>query len=181
MLPVVRSLGVRLFHRLLNLLTIHSTEEFQRFTTAPLPVAPTPLGTDQAPAVVDVQPLPGRAAVAADPVHCEETFTRLIGAGEFDRAWDLLTPDSQQSWQRREVFEREMETRAPAQVLVGSKVREVRFLPTWTDRETKKTYHQVAELIVDYRIRHKRQETIVTKDVHLVNISGGWKSLCMRG
>lgn len=179
MLPVLRSLCVRLFTRLLNFLTIRSTEEFQRFTTAPLQVAGT-LGAEQAPSIVDVQPMPSQDVPAADPARCEEDFTRLIRAGDFDRAWDLLTPDSQQSWQRREVFGREMEARAPARTLVGSKVREVRFLPIWTDRESQKTYHQVAELVVDYRIRSKRQETVVTKDVHLVNISGGWKSLCYR-
>jgi hypothetical protein len=179
MLPVLRSVCVRLVSRILNLLTIRSTEEFQRFTKAPLTVAGT-LGTEQAPSVVDVEPLPGQGIPAADPVRCEENFTRLIRSGDFDRAWDLLTPDSQRSWQRRELFEREMEVRAPARTLVGSKVREVRFLPTWTDRESQKTYHQVAELVVDYRIRNKRLETVVTRDVHLVNISGGWKSLCYR-
>jgi hypothetical protein len=54
------------------------------------------------------------------------------------------------------------------------------MLATWTDHHTHKTYHEVAELVVDYRVRRRAKETVVTQDVHLVNIDGGWKSLCYR-
>ena len=107
-------------------------------------------------------------------------FGRLIGDGRYDSAWELLTPDSQASWERREVFGREMEARRPANARVGTRVREVRILPTWTDHASRKTYHEVAELVVDYRVRQRQREMLVTRDVHLVNVAGAWKSLCYR-
>jgi hypothetical protein len=182
MLPVfVRAIFLRVVNALLNVFTIRSTQDFERFTTAPIPGVASGGGRlEPAPAVVNVEPLDYHARLESDPAGCEELFTRLIRSGSFDSAWDLLTPDSQASWERREVFRHEMAERQPARSLVGSTVREVRFLPSWTDRESRKTYHQVAELVVDYRIRQRSREMVVTKDVHLVNVSGGWKSLCYR-
>src|SRR5439155_11573421 len=123
---------------LLNLFTIRSTQDFERFTTAPLPGVGN---ADPAPAIVNVEPLPqGPPAATANPAAHEELFTSLIRSGSFDSAWDLLTPDSQASWERRDVFRREMAARQPARSLVGSRVRQVRLLPTWTDRESRRTY-----------------------------------------
>jgi hypothetical protein len=133
----------------------------------------------QAPAVVNVEPIVTETTVT-DPARCEELFTGLISTGRFDTAWELLTPDSQASWKGRDSFRQEMQVRQPGRGLLGSKVREVRILAVWTDQETKKTYRQVAELLVDYRIRQRSREMVVTKPVHVVNTSGGWKSLCYR-
>jgi hypothetical protein len=168
---------IRFWDALLDVFTTRSTKEFERFTAVALPGSTS---VEPAPAIVNVAPLTKDDRVS-NPAECEELFTRLIQAGRFDTAWDLLTPDSQATWQRRDVFKQEMETRQPARDLLGSKVREVRFLPSWTDKATLKTYHQVAELVVDYRIRNaSSREMVVTRDVHLVNVSGGWKSLCYR-
>jgi hypothetical protein len=183
MLPtILKGFSGRALAALLNLVSTHSTREFERFTSAAIPGVPT--RADQSPAVVNVEPL-GPAALAgatgaSDPARCEELFTGLIRAGNFDTAWELLTPDSQASWQGRESFRREMQARQPGRGLVGSRVREVRMLAVWTDDATKKTYRQVAELVVDYHIRQRSREMVVTRPVHLVNVSGGWKSLCYR-
>jgi len=79
----------------------------------------------------------------------------------------------------RELFVHEMVARQPFKSVLGLKVREVRLLPQWTDQESHKTYEEVAELVVDYRVRQRSRETVVTRDVHLVNV-GGWKSLCYK-
>jgi len=177
MVPVfVRLVWARFVSALLNVFTTRSTIEFERFTSAPL----SSQGGDQSPAIVNVEPLQYQGAATASPAACEELFTRSIKDGQFDTAWNLLTPDSQASWRHPEVFRREMEARRPTDAMVGTRVREVRILPTWTDESTKKTYHEVAELIVDYRIRQRSRELVVTRDVHLVNVSGDWKSLCYR-
>jgi hypothetical protein len=34
--------------------------------------------------------------------------------------------------------------------------------------------------VVDYRVRQRQHEMLVTRDVHLVNVAGSWKSLCYR-
>jgi hypothetical protein len=167
---------VRVWSTILDVFTTRSTREFERFTMAPIGAASA---GDPPPAVVNVEPLKAETQVA-NPADCEELWTRLLRSGHFDSAWDLLTPDSQASWKRRDVFKEEMDARQPGKDLLGSKVREVRFLPTWTDKVTRRTHLQVAELVVDYRIRNQSREMVVTRDVHLVNVSGGWKSLCYR-
>jgi hypothetical protein len=177
----LRVLAIQIWNTFLNLFTTRSTVEFERFTSSSLPSASgTPWRADQAPTVINVTPLKSAAEGVTGPADCEETFTALASAGRFDSAWDLLTPDSQASWKNKDMFVREMSARQPFRSLLGSKVREVRLLPKWTDEETKKTYEEVAELVVDYRVRQSSREMVVTRDVHLVNVSGGWKSLCYR-
>jgi hypothetical protein len=179
--PIFKALLLRAWHLLLNVFTTRSTREFERFTRMPLPAGSAPYTASGAsPAVMNVSTVSAGAGAGGNPTLCEETFTRLISASRFDSAWDLLTPDSQASWQDQASFTREMAARQPGRGLLGSKVREVRMLASWKDEHTNKTYHEVAELVVDYRVRHRAQETVVTQDVHLVNVNGGWKSLCYR-
>ena len=179
--PIFTVLLTRTWTFILNVFTTRSTMEFERFTRVPLPAGAGPY-TDSgtSPAIINVSPVSAGAVGGVSPELCEETFTRLISAGRFDAAWDLLTPDSQASWKDQASFTREMGARQPGRGLLGSKVREVRMLASWTDDTTKKTYRDVAELVVDYRIRQRARESVVTQDVHVVNIDGGWKSLCYR-
>jgi hypothetical protein len=174
---MLRGFAGRVRDTLLNVFSTHSTREFERFRQTAIPGAAAV--AEPVPAVVNVEPIAPETTVT-DPARCEELFTGSIRSGCFDTAWELLTPDSQASWKGREGFRREMQERQPARGLVGSKVREVRILAMWTDQETMKTYRQVAELLVDYTIQQQSREMVVTKPVHLVNTSGGWKSLCYR-
>ncbi|HEV1996857.1 MAG TPA: hypothetical protein VGR61_01840 [Candidatus Dormibacteraeota bacterium] len=182
--PIFKAAVVRSWRLLLNVFTTRSTMEFERFTRMPLPTgtgsAAPYTAAGASPAVMNVTSVSAGAVAGENPTLCEETFTELISASRFASAWDLLTPDSQASWQDKESFTREMGARQPGRGLLGSKVREVRMLAQWTDEHTSKTYHEVAELVVDYRVRRQARESIVTQDVHLVNVNGGWKSLCYR-
>lgn len=178
MLPTFfKAVSGRLWESLLNVFTTRSTREFSRFTAAPIPVG---VPAEQSPAFLNVEPLGNDFATGSGPADCEELFTTLIRAEKYDSAWELLTPDSQMSWPTRQIFKDEMEARQPGRGLLGSRVREVRFLPMWTDQSTRRTHRQVAELVVDYRFRDQSREMVVTRDVHLVNVSGDWKSLCYR-
>jgi len=179
--PLLKLLFTRAWTAVLNVFSTRSTMEFERFTRLPLPGGAAPY-TDPgtSPAFRNVTPVSAGVVAGANPTLCEETFTRLISAGRFDSAWDLLAPDAQASWDDQASFTREMDSRQPGRGLLGSKVREVRMLATWTDDQTQKTYHEVAELVVDYRIRQRAKESVFTQDVHLVNVDGGWKSLCYR-
>lgn len=180
MLPTVfRGLTLRAWHAVMNVFTTRTTAEFERFATVPLPTnGPSPVRVGPSPAISNVQPLAAPAPIAR-PEECEKLFTGFIKDRKFDSAWELLTPDSQASWQHRDNFSREMEAREPGDG-VESTVRQVRLLPVWTDEKTRKTYRQVAELVVDYHIRQHSRDFVLTRDVHLVNVSGGWKSLCYR-
>ena len=182
--PIFKAVFVRAWQMLANVFTTRSTMEFERFTRMPLPAAAgssAPYTMPGAsPAIMNVSSVSAGVVAGENPTLCEETFTRLISAGRFDAAWDLLTPDSQASWKDQKSFTSEMGARQPGRGLLGSKVREVRMLDHWTDEKTSKTYNEVAELVVDYRVRQRAKETIVTQDVHVVNVNGGWKSLCYR-
>ena len=177
--PILKVLLVRTWQLLMNVFTTRSTVEFERFRTIPLPAGAAPYSAPGAsPAIMNVTSVPASEFAGENPALCEETFTKLISAGRYEAAWDLLTPDSQASWGNQDRFNVEMSRRQPGRGLLGSKVREVRILDSWTDDHTKKTYREVAELVVDYRVRARARETVVTQDVHVVNVNGGWRSLC---
>jgi len=176
--PILKLFAYRSWEAFLNVFTTRSTVEFDRFRSSALGAQAG--SGEQAPPITNVAPLELDTSVQGDPAATEEAFTRNIADGRFDMAWDLLTPDSQESWHGREAFAEEMAARQPNKNLVGSRVRQVRLLPIWTDHESRKTYHEVAELVVDYRVRQRQREMLVTRDVHLINVQGAWKSLCYR-
>jgi hypothetical protein len=174
---VLLAFSARAWESFLNGFTTRGAAEFERFKLTQLPYRPDPRITmEQAPSVFNVALL-HEDAVLSNPADCEEKFTRLVRDGRFDDAWELLTPDSQTSWGERSRFIAEMKVRQSSNI-VDSTVLEVRLLPTWTDELTRKTYREVAELLVDYRLQHNAREVVVQKSVHVVNIRGGWKSLC---
>lgn len=176
---LLKLLTSRIWEAFLNIFTTRSTLEFDRFRSSSL--GPLAGSGEQAPPITNVQPLEIDHSQHGDPAATEEAFTQSVTEGNFDTAWELLTPDSQASWEGKNVFAAEMASRQPTKSVLGTRVRHVRLLPIWTDKETRKTYHEVAELVVDYRVRNKRQrEMLVTRDVHLVNVAGSWKSLCYR-
>ena len=178
MSAIVKLLAARSWKTFLNVFTTRSAIEFDRFRTSDLgPQAGT---GEQAPPITNVAPLELDTSLHGDPAATEEAFSKNISDGHFDVAWDLLAPDSQESWHGREAFAEEMAARQPNKNLLGTRVRQVRLLPIWTDHESRKTYHEVAELVVDYRVRQRQREMLVTRDVHLVNVAGSWKSLCYR-
>jgi len=176
--PIFKLLAARSWETFLNVFTTRSAIEFDRFRTSAL--GPQIASGRQAPPITNVAPLGLDTSIHGDPAATEEAFSKHISDGRFDVAWDLLTPDSQESWHGREAFAREMTARQPNKNLLGTRVRQVRLLPIWTDHESRKTYHEVAELVVDYRVRQRQREMLVTRDVHLVNVAGSWKSLCYR-
>jgi hypothetical protein len=176
--PVLKLLTSRMWETFLNLFTTRTTLEFDRFRSSPLGAQSS--DGDQAPPITNVVPLDLDSSEHGDPAATEEAFTKSVSEGRFDAAWELLNPDSQASWDGKEHFAREMAARQPTKNLLGTRVRQVRLLPIWTDHASRKTYHQVAELVVDYRVRQRQREMLVTRDVHLVNVAGAWKSLCYR-
>jgi hypothetical protein len=176
--PILKLFAARSWETFLNVFTTRSAIEFDRFRTSAL--GPMTASAEQAPPITNVAPLELDTSIHGDPAATEEAFSQHISDGRFDMAWDLLTPDSQDSWHGREAFAEEMAVRQPNKNLLGTRVRQVRLLPIWTDHESRKTYHEVAELVVDYRVRQRQREMLVTRDVHLVNVAGSWKSLCYR-
>jgi len=143
MSAIVKLLAARSWKTFLNVFTTRSAIEFDRFRTSDLgPQAGT---GEQAPPITNVAPLELDTSLHGDPAATEEAFSKHISDNRFDLAWDLLTPDSQESWHGREAFAEEMAARQPNKNLLGTRVRQVRLLPIWTDHESRKTYHEVAD------------------------------------
>src|ERR1700737_2340394 len=152
--PILKLLTSRLWETFLNVFTTRTTLEFDRFRSSPLGAQ---TDGDQAPPITNVVPLELDATEHGDPAAIEEAFTKSVSEGRFDDAWDLLNPDSQASWDDKEHFAREMAARHPPKGFLGPRGRQVRLLPIWTDNASRKTYHQVAELVVDYRARQRQR------------------------
>jgi len=58
------------------------------------------------------------------------------------------------------------------------RVKEVRILAEWHDPDAGRTYEQVAELQVEYRLGEREQARVLPRTVHLVPGGGKWRSLC---
>ena len=62
--------------------------------------------------------------------------------------------------------------------LHGGQVVSVNVLASWTDREHQRTYQNVAQLVMRYRVRQEWREWTFDRQVHLIPAAGGWRTLC---
>ncbi|MHB8573425.1 MAG: hypothetical protein ACYDAY_10835 [Candidatus Dormibacteria bacterium] len=173
---VVQGLRRLVLHRF----STHAADEFRKFTEAPIGNPDGPLvqsGTKPAGALY----LGGATFIRPqDPRHCEELFTNFQKLRKYEDMWMLLAPEAQASWGSRESFVRQtMEADSRVRV-VGSEVDDVQILPVWTDRRRQKTYRNVAELKVKYHLKADWKDLALERDVHLVHVDGGWRTLCFR-
>ena len=60
----------------------------------------------------------------------------------------------------------------------GVSVKEVRYLPEWTETSRGKTYRDVAELDVEYEVGDPEPVARIRRVVHLVPGGGRWRSIC---
>ena len=107
--PILKLLAARSWETFLNVFTTRSAVEFDRFRTSAL--GPQTDSGEQSPPITNVVPLELDVSMHGDPAATEEAFSKHITEGRFDVAWDLLTPDSQESWHGREAFALEMTER----------------------------------------------------------------------
>ncbi|MFN2568411.1 MAG: hypothetical protein ABR564_02275 [Candidatus Dormibacteria bacterium] len=112
-----------------------------------------------------------------NPAFSEAVFVELMRARQYSRAFELLTTECQGRWGSVEAFAAEHAGGVLGR-LQGVEVKEVRFLPEWTDPELLIEHREVAELDVEYSLLLGEGPIIVTRTVHLVAVAGKWRSVC---
>jgi len=86
-------------------------------------------------------------------------------------------PDCQLSWGSPEAFA-EAQGASAMRRLRGVSVKEVRYLPEWTETSRGRTYRDVAELDVEYEVGDPEPVARIRRVVHLVPGGGRWRSIC---
>lgn len=112
----------------------------------------------------------------ANPAFAEAVFVELMRAQQYRRAYELLGRDCRRAWGSAEAFAAGQAGGAMSE-LRGMQVTAVRHLTEWTDIARGVTYHEVAELEVDYAVG-AGEAAVVSRVVHLVADNGKWRSLC---
>lgn len=112
-----------------------------------------------------------------NPAFSEALFVELMRANQYRRAFTLLSEDCQLSWGSPEAFA-EAQGASTIRRLRGVSVKEVRYLPEWTDSWRGTTYRDVAELDVEYEVGDPEPVAVIRRVVHLVPGGGRWRSIC---
>lgn len=161
--------------RLAGRFTTWPSDEFDRFvTTSTLGAA---LGGPAAlpPAAAPMRPPP---PVSIAPATFEMRFMKLQAEGRFDEMWEMLAEDAQRAWGGREAFVRDMPRLGDDAELLDMQVISVTVLEGWTDRLHQRTYQNVAQIVMRYRVRQNWREWTFDRQVHLIPAAGGWRTLC---
>jgi hypothetical protein len=155
--------------------TTWPADDFGKFVSASL-------GTGMAGAVAAMPPLlepvrpPPPTSIA--PATFEMRFMKLHAEGRFDEMWDMLAEDAQRAWGGREVFMRDMPRLDDDVELLDMQVVTVKVIEGWTDQAHQRTYSNVAQMVMRYRVRQQWREWTFDRQVHLVPAAGGWRTLC---
>jgi hypothetical protein len=112
-----------------------------------------------------------------NPAFSEALFVELMRANQYRRAFSLLSEDCQLSWGSPEAFA-EAQGASAMRRLRGVSVKEVRYLPEWTETSRGRTYRDVAELDVEYEVGDPEPIARIRRVVHLVPGGGRWRSIC---
>lgn len=158
--------------------TTWPADDFTRFTRSGGARAPEPI-VSALPPSGPPERSPEPTAIA--PGTFELRFTELHRAQRFDAMWDLLAEDAQRCWGSRQEFVERMRRQSSDFELLGAEVGSSSIVPEWTDRRRNRTYRNVAQLEVRYRIRHGWRESSMQRQVHLVPAAGGWRTLFYPG
>lgn len=118
---------------------------------------------------------PSRLGIA--PVAFEMLFMRLHAEQRYDEMWDMIAEDAQMAWGGREPFMRDMPQTHDDLELLDIEVLNVQVLDTWTDRRHERTYSNVAQMMLRYRVREQWRDLTFDRQVHLVPGEGGWRTL----
>ena len=167
-----------------HLVDAHTRTFWSRGATAPATLvetddtAPSRQGGRAAALIADHErggPAEGRPR--ANPAFSEAVFVELMRARQYRRAYDLLSPECQQSWGALESFIAAQRIGTLAQ-LRGVRVRQVTHLQGWRDPDSGMVHDHAAELEVDYEVGDGTRSLTVPRTVHLVAHLGAWRSLC---
>ena len=119
-----------------------------------------------------------RSATPPAPATYEMRFMKLHTEGRFDEMWDMLAEDAQRAWGGLQNFVHEMPRLDEWLEILDMQVANVTMLETWTDHLHARTYSNVAQLLMRYRVRQQWKEWSFDRQVHLVPQADGWRTLC---
>jgi len=122
--------------------------------------------------------VPGPTPPAIAPGHFEMRFMKLQAEGRFDEMWDMVADDAQRAWGGRETFIQNMPRMVDNVEILDTEVMTVRMLDEWHDRVHGRTYRNVAQMVIRYRVRHFWKEWAFDREVHLIPAADGWRTLC---
>ncbi len=125
-----------------------------------------------------VEPPRPPALVSTPPASVEARFMRLHAEGRLDEMWEMVAEDAQRAWGGRDTFVREMPRLDEWMEILDLEVVAVKILESWTDHVHQRTYGNVAELVMRYRVKQQWREWTFDRQVHLVPAAGGWRTLC---
>jgi hypothetical protein len=169
--PAVEALVTRIAGQF----TTWPADEFDRFVNAPV-------GSDEAGEASAlppfVEPLRPPPPVSIAPATVEMKFMKLHAEGRFDEMWDMLAEDAQRAWGGRDSFIRDMPRLGDDTELLQMQVVSVSVLEDWTDQVHQRAYHNVAQMVMRYRVRQQWREWTFDRQVHLIPAAGGWRTLC---
>jgi hypothetical protein len=169
--PVVETL----LNRVAGQVTSWPADDFGRFVSASVGTGMTGAFAAVPPAVERVRPsLPA----AVPPGTFEMRFMKLHTEGRFEEMWEMLADDAQRAWGGVQNFIREMPRLDEWLEILEMQVANVTLLDSWTDHVHQRTYSNVARLVMRYRVRQHWREWTFDRQVHLIPVVGGWRTLC---
>jgi hypothetical protein len=124
------------------------------------------------------EPLGLAAPTSIAPATFEMRFMKLQVQGRFDEMWEMVAEDARRAWGGREAFIKEMPRLGDDTELLDMQVISVTVLQGWTDRVHQRTYQNVAQMVMRYRVKHQWREWSFDREVHLIPAAGGWRTLC---
>jgi len=161
--------------RLAGRFTTWPSDEFGRFVGASMTSSGTGGPATLPPASRPMRPPP---PVSIAPATFEMRFMKLQAEGRFDEMWEMLAEDAQRAWGGREAFIKGMPRLGDDTELLDMQVITVTVLEGWTDRVHQRSYQNVAQMVMRYRVRQNWREWTFDRQVHLIPAAGGWRTLC---
>jgi hypothetical protein len=116
-------------------------------------------------------------AVSVAPATFERQFMKLHAQGRFEEMWEMLAEDAQRAWGSREAFIRDMPRLDAETELLDMQVVSVAVVEGWTDQLHRRTYSNVARMVMRYRVRQQWREWTFDRQVHLIPAAGSWRTL----
>jgi len=118
----------------------------------------------------------GRGMAAAEPIL--PPAPALIAPATFEmRFMEMIAEDAQLAWGGREMFIREIPRLGDDTELLDVQVLNVKVLESWTDIRHERTYSNVAQMVLRYRVREQWKDWTLDRQVHLIPAAGGWRTL----
>jgi len=116
-------------------------------------------------------------SVSVAPATFERQFMKLHAQGRFEEMWEMLAEDAQRAWGGRDSFIRGMPRLDAETELLDMQVVSVAVVEGWTDQLHRRTYSNVARMVMRYRVRQQWREWTFDRQVHLIPAAGSWRTL----